>query len=694
MLSLYYRYAQYLDERCFAPHEIVPAFSQLLNALDFLKDKEILHQDIRPRTILVIEDRFWEPFCLKVTGFSESERATQGFHRDASDLCSTMRACMEEPLDRHVIRQLYGPELEDKSIRRPHDPALKELFSRGGENLCSSALRKHAQEILPGGSLQPFGFVSVVRTVDFPTRIYGKHEWFQFLYMIRDALACYPSHHDAIRQIVKETLFHDESNGKRPGECTRREAQIFRHRLKSLWRNGPSMRTANWDLGDMRTPGVGEISNSTTAAYDVSYHKPSRMYNVTQLLNVCDGDDTATCLSWFKSREASAEIRELRGTPEWEGFYIDEQHFLQLAAKLGLKILHDEDEPKTQATPFGLPDLGPSITLATREVFATPVYLKGTGKVCWGLKSHSIQEAAAVCKEHHLRTMHDTIQDLETRPSPHWATFWPNTKIVDLVPPAGTDRPTTPEDFHDPDAAEKSELRWVRKSLRAKRAWLESKATEAGVEVDQLQLSEPWSPPRQPHKPKRKRIATSSQQVNGPEIGLFASMYAHAQSSGINSQQAPQNDPNSLEAKTSTSRTSYQQAPQNEPGSREVPTSFSATNALIQVTESEVESQATAPNSQQLTASKASQEQSLEALDLVNYESDLETGPDRQPEQRDVQPDPSDTQLSFEASYLEGDDLEPSPPQGRADTERRNATATQANSSQTQAMWERYLEEN
>ena len=379
-------------------------FKQIACALEALEEHGVVHHDVSEYTIII--EHVSGRYKAYLTGFSEFDiemGQTRGL--DLSCLASTIMG-----------------RLPTQAERRCCDPAFRSLLDRSiQKNVSASQVCRSVEDFAAEYAGCPFKTLWITKEMSIKRIVDGNNaEGLRLLDLLRIVL-----HYDAkdvkpmeklIKKVIRrERLFllGDETY------CYLEDAQRLLHHLK----------TQSLSLMlDLCPPWHSEACwYETKHRIDVpiSYHGPSKMVNITQVLNLLADEEARSF------EDILPAIQELRGLPQWEGHYIDVESMYQVLGKLGLKMGEIQEQHPISRYAFSDNDSNHFVIVATSEMIGL-IFLNRNGKtVKWNGREQTIDDAIKVCEEHGLLVAQMAIREDVTM-EPEWTSRYTNEQIMNL----------------------------------------------------------------------------------------------------------------------------------------------------------------------------------------------------------------------------------------------------------------------
>ena len=441
-----------------APASVYRMYGQLIDGLHFLQKHDIIHRGIQPSAILVSPGFSGEFDTAKFTAFSDYVKGKQterwqGRHQhsapeiwnggpydtrsDVYSLNSVLYECLSDaPMSPDLAgtsgrTQETPPMIEE---RRPKDsvpshrdlealkgaPEILTLIRVGlnddpGQRRLASMIRLQLHNWM-GTSLEiPFRSFSVTRERWVTCRSKNKVGWIR----ISDLLDAISSQGRATKEIRR--YLHVQCEFDKEKYCRKRDAMKLCHAfhltdLEKHIRN--------------QTRGTRRVSD--LESYEIFYHAPSRMVNVSHIFRVVGEATALECMERFHPESR----QEVRGVREWEGHYIDHKTFSEMALFLSRKPkLNLQTESVVKRTNEVLSDRFSSISvedliiLVTRAFDRNMLILRRRDcSVDWMPFSDSsgnfltVEESVSKCNTLGLPELQASMEDLRQRPR---ALTWP-----------------------------------------------------------------------------------------------------------------------------------------------------------------------------------------------------------------------------------------------------------------------------
>lgn len=159
----------------------------------------------------------------------------------------------------------------------------------------------------------------------------------------------------------------------------------------------------------------------------ISYHKPTGMVNITQILNLLD--------TKIISKMGKVSVQEARGSPQWEGYYIDIDSATKIMLQHSIYTDHNTWNSNKQATSpsesFGNTK-EQSIAVVTDEMIGHMLVDRQLGSVVWNGRELTVERAKEVCAKHHLIVAYNTLDNSECSEST-WTSSCPDEDILRLL---------------------------------------------------------------------------------------------------------------------------------------------------------------------------------------------------------------------------------------------------------------------
>jgi len=133
------------------------------------------------------------------------------------------------------------------------------------------------------------------------------------------------------------------------------------------------------------------------------------MVNLTQILNLFD---TETVQKALRKIDMS-NFREIRGSPQWAGYYIHRSALGQIFSQLSLPMKPYSWDDNKQCRPteqfFGSED---TMSIATDEMINLILFNRKNERITWGGQILTIHDAIKVAEDHGLPVARDTLIQL------------------------------------------------------------------------------------------------------------------------------------------------------------------------------------------------------------------------------------------------------------------------------------------
>ena len=386
-------------------------WKSMLRVLEVLKKNNIVHNDISANTIL-IQRCGSDPITAYLTGFSEAfffspEPGQPDFLHDLSQLASVIQ----------------GKVTQNGKVRC--DPLFRLLLSDTLEKrISASQAYEGLEKIAPNYQCCPFKNLRISWEIQIHRMVdENEVEAVKLLDFLRIVLNYDRKNRESTEALIRSTIPR-KSLFELGGDiyCYLIDVQMLLHSLRIshvLDLDPPKHQEPCW------------YKTKHTISLSVTFHEPSQMVNVTQVLDMFDDKNASSSI-----QEISPIIQEVHGAPGWEGYYIDKKSFDLVSQRLGLEIYQNQQTPqKTSelACPFYNNNLHNSVIVAAEDMVGL-IFLNRDGK---GLKWHSNMEitdiaaAARECEEHGLFDAQKAILQ-QTDSTPNWASFYNTAQILSL----------------------------------------------------------------------------------------------------------------------------------------------------------------------------------------------------------------------------------------------------------------------
>lgn len=382
-------------------------FKQIARTLEALEKHGVAHHDISEYTIIIqhVSGRY----KAYLTGFSESrieKGHTHGFRYDLSCLASTVMGTL--------------PTYDGRLCC---EPTFRSLLSRSiQKDISVSQACLLVEDISAGFAGCPFKTSWVTKEMSIK-RIVDENdvEGLRLLDFLRIVL-----HHNAsdvksmenlIKRVIrKERLFQLGSEIY----CYLEDAQRLLHHVEN------ERSSLILDLCPPRHREACWYETKHQIDVPVSYHEPSQMVNITQVLNLFNNEDTRNCVE-----NILPTVQELRGSQQWEGHYIDVKSMDQVLERLDLKMGGALEELSVSPCAFHDNDSNHFLIVATQEMIGF-IFLNRDGKnVKWNGREQTIDDAVKACEEHGLFIAQRAICE-GVRAEPEWTSCYNSEQIMNL----------------------------------------------------------------------------------------------------------------------------------------------------------------------------------------------------------------------------------------------------------------------
>jgi hypothetical protein len=290
-------------------------YKHITDALSWLQDFEIVHNDVSKHTILI--EHFDGRYTARLTGFSECTR-----HNSTSKVGF-----------RHDLANLSSVTLEMLPLGTPGpccDPQWALLMSRAFEMLIEAReVNAGLEAMSPGYEQTPFRTAVISKTMQINRIFDGKTEVVHLLDFIRIILHREPSSLRSAEVAIKKTIRQEALVQVENGiYCYLHDANKLLHELQA---DGHAI------LLDLTPPPHMEARCYQTEhviEVPISCYEPFGMVNVTQILNLFNSKNIPELLEDFKPRFH----REVLGSTDREGHYIDKMTLQALLRRFGIDI--------------------------------------------------------------------------------------------------------------------------------------------------------------------------------------------------------------------------------------------------------------------------------------------------------------------------------------------------------------------
>ncbi|KAF4634804.1 hypothetical protein G7Y89_g3298 [Cudoniella acicularis] len=395
-------------------------FKDISSALSFLEKEGLVHNDINEHTIIVKHRP--APFVAFLTGFSEVTKVDKpklfrtGFLRDVMSLGA------------QVERALPVTD-EGQSCC---DPEFRSILIQASSSRTPASIIERKLDCMAQGYREPPWVAMTISKQMTVNRYVDQNgtEAVRLLDFLRIVLHLSP-------QNIKDTdiwiqkVLHPEKFVLLDGEpyCLLEEAEkLFYHKPELIIPNfePPSLRKASW------------YDTKHRVEFEITYHKPSRMVNITQILNLFDHNVLEEYLG-----NLTPVVQEIRGAPSLEGYYIDPTTFEIIVKLLGLHVNSKklEDLKREPFEPIFLDQDNDWIAIATHEMIDLILVNRDGRTVQWNDKIMTIETAINVCDEHGLVLARRKLLQVNGASEPNWTAFKNDEEIIQLF--EGDSRPTS-----------------------------------------------------------------------------------------------------------------------------------------------------------------------------------------------------------------------------------------------------------
>lgn len=411
-------------------------YRQIAGALQSLEDHGIEHNDINESTTLI--EYKADRHMAYLTGFSEFSTAkadsSSGFQRD---LCS--------------LTQIVRSTLSTYKGQPCCDPGLESIISKAlKKQLAASDVCHMLEEIATSYEGFPFRKLSITKVMSLK-RIVDENnvEAIRLLDLLKIVL-----HHNAhsksmdllIRKVIrKERLFQLNNETF----CYLEDAEKLMFHLKSnlsifLDLSPPQHKEACW------------YETEHAIDFSISYHKPSGMVNITQILNLLDDNIVNSCLEGI-----SPSYQQVCGSDQWEGYYIDSESTDEVLRRLNLET--NQSYRMAHETPprdiFYNNDPSQFIIIASPEMIGL-VFLQRDGTaVKLNGNTKSVEATVQECEKHGLSVTARAVQTYIPS-EPDWKSYDGTSQVIKRF-----DEPNCPSEatehssFYDPEERTRFTLR-------------------------------------------------------------------------------------------------------------------------------------------------------------------------------------------------------------------------------------------
>jgi serine/threonine protein kinase len=428
IITEHIREAQILEERladgALNTMMVELMYGQIVDALRFLEVSDLIHRDIPPGTILSSPLGFW------LTGFSAcilgvaTERWTENPQFGAPEVqaggrydsrSDTYSLCM-------VCNYCISPGGSSDEIKRTltyiGDPVVGSLLTTGigdqtDQRQFASQIHSYLENMMGQRLEIPFRSFVVVKKRHLVAMEYEGGEWIRANDLLDAAYTEGCSGEEDMASYLRQAKVINKEE-----YLPLRAARKFCHRYRlEAFANRFRSKTQSQVFKDAQT---------------VYYHAPSLMYNIDQLLRVAGIEAACSCMELFPPDSR----QEVQGVKAWEGTYIDNKTFKNIAKlltnKYGITIHQRQKAPNDiLASRFTCTAAKETIILVTKYFQYNMLHMRRLdGFVNWDPFSSesrymSMADAIAKCTNLNLSELKATISDLERRsrdfqwPLPH-----------------------------------------------------------------------------------------------------------------------------------------------------------------------------------------------------------------------------------------------------------------------------------
>lgn len=331
------------DENLSLPSEAAFGFmfAQLLEALRFLAQKNVIHRDIKPAAILIANTQHYprtSGMVARLSGFSESivgSRANEIVGHERYRAPEMTGEAYATNVDVYALSKLVRECLSLRKCCHPSDP-LSDIVTLGltqdaAKRPSASQLSETFHKFSSGHYGEPFHFFYVRRRFNFAcTDSFDEVDRYVRVADVLDVLDVYTGC-DPTVACARLGPFKVAENGNRfdGSYCRLKKAQKIFSKCNIHWACTLISGEREKPWFTKRDPIWCDLSYSME--FRVYYHAPSMMVNISNLL-YCTGK---VGRSLTQDVSAPALVQEVRGEAAWEGIYVDHESFLKICELLG-----------------------------------------------------------------------------------------------------------------------------------------------------------------------------------------------------------------------------------------------------------------------------------------------------------------------------------------------------------------------
>jgi hypothetical protein len=166
-----------------------------------------------------------------------------------------------------------------------------------------------------------------------------------------------------------------------------------------------------------------------TVNVHVSYHEPTGMVNITQILNLFDTKIVQEALEQFETHS----LREIRGSPQWDGYYIHQSALGEILSRLSLPMKHCSWDKKKQCHAidqfFGQEH---TVSIATSEMIGLILFNQQDQKITWAGRTLTVEHVMKECQDHGLLVGRDALIQIVSDSGRNSILFYSDDDIMNL----------------------------------------------------------------------------------------------------------------------------------------------------------------------------------------------------------------------------------------------------------------------
>ena len=316
-------------------------FAQLLEALRFLAENNVIHRDIKPAAILIANRKYY-PLILGMTarlsGFSESivgAKANEIVGHERYRAPEMDGNFYDAKVDVYALSKVVEEYLSLSKGFRPRDP-LSDMVTQGltldpAQRPSALKLCESFRGLTAGHYGEPFHFFYVRRRFNFAcTDSFDDVDIYVRVADVWDVLAVYTGNDP---EVAADKLgpFKTAEHGNRfdGSYCRLKKADKMFSKCEIYWASD-LLRAEREKLSfEKRSSSWFDLSRLRESR--VHYHAPSMMVNISEILQFT-GRAGRTVI---QDASPPALVQEVRGEARWEGIYINYENFLEISERLG-----------------------------------------------------------------------------------------------------------------------------------------------------------------------------------------------------------------------------------------------------------------------------------------------------------------------------------------------------------------------